>query len=117
MLNTWDKKSERNIYWPVTEKGVWKIRTNHDLRYSHKVTDLIEEFGYVVRLDQTREAMNILSKTQDKRKVKTPSLRWLEDVENDLWGLNTKSYKRESFVSVVEEVEFLIRHKSQGVSK
>jgi hypothetical protein len=41
-LNMWD----RNIlkaYGPVTEQGVWRIRTKQELRELHKTPDLIAD--------------------------------------------------------------------------
>jgi hypothetical protein len=46
---------------------------------------MLEWLGYVIRTDQTREAKKIFAtKSESRRKVGRPRLRWLENAENDL---------------------------------
>jgi hypothetical protein len=38
-LSTWERKILR-IYGPVVEKGIWRIKTNQELRELRQVTDI-----------------------------------------------------------------------------
>jgi hypothetical protein len=40
-LNMWERKILRKVYGPVTEKGVWRIRRNEELRELYKAPDLV----------------------------------------------------------------------------
>jgi hypothetical protein len=58
----WKRKILRKVHGPVTEKGVWKIRTNQELLKLFKPLNLIADterrnlksLGHVIRMDQTR---------------------------------------------------------------
>jgi hypothetical protein len=39
-LNTWKKKMLRNVYGPVVEQGIWRIRNNQELRELYKDLDI-----------------------------------------------------------------------------
>ena len=54
--------------------------------------------------------------------MRRPTLKWLEDVEKDLWEMKFKRQQqravdREEWVSVIKEVKALRGPQSQGVSK
>jgi len=40
-LNTWEREMFRKIYGPVVEQGIWRIRTNHELRELYKDLDIV----------------------------------------------------------------------------
>jgi len=40
-LNTWEREIFRKIYGPVVEQGIWRIRTNQELRELYKDLDLV----------------------------------------------------------------------------
>jgi len=57
ILSTWHRKILKRIYGPVEERGLWRIRTNQELRKLHKHLDIgayiknkrMEWIGYVVK--------------------------------------------------------------------
>jgi len=59
-LGGWEKKILRRIYGPVVEQGMWRIRSNKEVREMPKdlyvVADIKNErfewIGYVIRMDQ-----------------------------------------------------------------
>ena len=59
-LGTWDRKILRKVHGPAVQQGMWKIRTNQELRELYKNLDIItyiqnkrlERIGYEVRIDQ-----------------------------------------------------------------
>jgi hypothetical protein len=42
-LNTWDRKISGKIYGPVAEKGIWRTRTNQELRELYKDLDIVAD--------------------------------------------------------------------------
>jgi len=40
-LNTWERKIFRKINGPVAEQGIWRIRTNQELRELYKDLDIV----------------------------------------------------------------------------
>jgi hypothetical protein len=40
-LNTWEREIIMKIYGPVVEQGIWRIRTNQELRDLYKDLDLV----------------------------------------------------------------------------
>jgi hypothetical protein len=59
-LGTWERKILRRVYGPVVEQGMWKIRTNQELKELYKNLDIIADMekkrlecaGHVVRNHQ-----------------------------------------------------------------
>jgi hypothetical protein len=55
-----ERKILRSVYGPVVEQGMWRIRTNRELRELYKDLDTVadikkkrlESNGYVLRMDQ-----------------------------------------------------------------
>jgi hypothetical protein len=91
-LVTWERKIMRRIYGPGVEQGMWRIRSNQELRKMHKDLDLaadikkerLEWNGHVVRMDQGKTVNKVFeSKPEGSRRSGRPSKRWLEDVEKD----------------------------------
>jgi hypothetical protein len=102
-LNMWERKILRKVYGPVTEREVWRIRRNEELRELYKAPDLVadinrkrqEWLGHVTRMDQRRFVKKIFdSKPEGRRKVGRPRLRWLDDVENDLRMMKIKRWRK-----------------------
>ena len=79
--------------------------------------------GHVVRMDQGRTVKKIFqSKPERSRRMGRPRLRWLEDVEKDLWEMKVKRWlqkavDREEWASIIEETKVHKGLQSQGVSK
>jgi hypothetical protein len=40
-LNAWERKILRRIYGPMVEEGLWRIRSNQELRELYKYLDII----------------------------------------------------------------------------
>ena len=65
-LGTWKRKILR-IHGPAVEQGIWRIRTNQELRELCKDLDIVagirnkrlEWIGYVVRMDEGRTVKKI----------------------------------------------------------
>jgi hypothetical protein len=57
ILSTWQRKILRRIHGPVVQQGLWRIRTNQQLRKLHKYLDIgayikkkrLEWIGHVVK--------------------------------------------------------------------
>jgi len=66
MKSTWDRKMLR-IQGPVVEQGIWRIRTNQELRELYKDLDTVAHsnkkrldwIGHVVRMNQGRTVKKI----------------------------------------------------------
>jgi hypothetical protein len=61
--------------------------------------------GYIVRIDQGRTVTKILERKLDgSRRKGRPRLRWLEDVEKDLWEKKwqQKAADREAWAFVIK---------------
>jgi hypothetical protein len=104
-LNMWERKILRKVYGPVTKQGVWRIRRNEELRDLYKAPDLVvdtkmkrpEWLGHVIRMDQRRVVKKIFdNKSEGRRKVGRPRLRWLDDVENDLRVMKIKRWRKKA---------------------
>ena len=64
---------------------------------------------------------NIGEETGRNRRKGRPRLRWLEDVEKDLWEMKVKNWKqkaadREAWASVIKGAKAVRGQESQGVS-
>jgi hypothetical protein len=42
-LNTWERKILRTIYGPEVEQGMWRVRTNHELRELYGDLDIVAD--------------------------------------------------------------------------
>ena len=101
-LGTREGEMLRTVHGPVVEQGMWRIRTDLELRELYKELDIIADVkkqglewtGHVVRVDQGRTVKKILeSKTEGSRRER-PRMRWLEDVENNLREMKVKRWRR-----------------------
>jgi hypothetical protein len=96
---TWERKILRRVHGPVVEQGIWRVRTEQELRQLYKDSDIVADLKkklkwirHVVRMDQRRRVKKISeSKPEGSRKRGRPRLRWLEHVEvvtvgSSRWG-------------------------------
>jgi len=76
-LGTSKRKILRSIYGPVAEQGIWKTRTNQELRELYKDLDTVvhikknrlQWIGHVARMDQGRTVKKVLeSKSEGNRR-------------------------------------------------
>lgn len=105
LLNVWERKILRKIYGAINDKGVWRIRTNNELRKLYKSLSITEEIsiqrlrwlGHVTRMDDSRYAKKAMAaQPYGKRKVGRPKKRWQEDVEEDLKHLGVKNWRQKA---------------------
>jgi len=89
----------------LVEQGIWRIRTNQELRELYRNLDLVanikrkrlERIGHVVRMDQERIYKKIFeSKPEGSRRRGRPRLRWLDDVEKDQWEKKVKRRRQKA---------------------
>ena len=72
----------------------------------------LEWVGHVVRMDRGRTVKKIFGSKLDVRRLRGRlGLRWLEDVEKDLWLLKVKRWRQkavdvEEWASVIMEAKF-----------
>jgi hypothetical protein len=86
---TWERKILRKIYGPESEQGVWRIRSNLQIKNMCKSPDIVREIkvtrlewlGHVVRMeDSCLTKMIFHAKPEGRRGVGRCRLRWLNDV-------------------------------------
>ena len=101
----------------MVEKGIWRIRTNKEMREPCKDLDIVgdvktkrsERMGHVVRMDQGRTVKKTSeSKPEVSRRRGRPRLRWLEYAEKGLREMKVKRRRqkavdREEWTSVIKE--------------
>jgi hypothetical protein len=101
-LMTWERKILRKIYGPKCEQGVWRIRTNLELRNVYRSPDVVTEIkvrrlewlGHIIRMDGDRMAKKVfISKPEGRRDIGRRKLRWLDDVENDIKALGKRRWR------------------------
>jgi hypothetical protein len=80
----------RKLYGPITERGVWGIPTNQELKELYTTPDLVADIKrrmrHVIRVVPTR-VTHLCKARRKARKARRPTLRWTEDGENDLRDL------------------------------
>jgi len=42
-LGTWDRKILRRVHGPVVEQGIWRVRTDHELKEIYKYLDIVTD--------------------------------------------------------------------------
>jgi hypothetical protein len=109
----------RKIYGPTKENGQWRIKTNEELITKYKSQDIItiikiqrlEWLGHIIRMDKTRSVKKIFEgRLEGRRGRGRPRLRWINDVEDDLWKLGvkrwrTKALDRVEWASIIREAK------------
>jgi hypothetical protein len=71
-LSRWERKIVRTVYGLVVEQGIWRIRSNQELRVLYEDLDTeadvkkkrLELIGSVVRMDQGRAVKKIIESEQ-----------------------------------------------------
>jgi hypothetical protein len=120
-LGTWEGEILVRVHRTVIEQGMWRVRTEQELRELYKELDIVADVkrkrlewtGHIVRMDQGRTVKKILeSKPDGSRRRETPTMRWLEDVENNLREMKfkrrrQKTVDREEWAFVINEVKAL----------
>jgi hypothetical protein len=84
--DTWKREILRSMYGPVAEQGIWKIRTNQELRELYKDLDTVvdikkkrlEWIGHVARENQGRTVKYL---RVNRRKIEA------EDLDEDGWKM------------------------------
>ena len=118
-LNIWERKVLRKIFGPVYDQGIWRVRTNLELKSLYKdmniVTDIkirrLEWLGHIIRMDGKRIPKLVLdAKPGGTRKVGRPRLRWLDDVQSDITKAGIKRWRqkaleRDDWLAVLKEVK------------
>ena len=89
----------------MVEQGIWRIRTNKELRELYKDLHIVanikkkrlEWIGHVVRMDQGRTVKKIFeSKLEVSRRRGRPRLRWLEDAQKELHDTKFKRWQQKA---------------------
>ena len=102
MLLTWERKILRKIYGPTKENGQWRIKTNEEMRTKYKSQDIVtvikirrlEWLGHVSRMNKIRGVKKFCEgKLEGRRGRGRPTLRWINDVEDDLRKLGVKRWR------------------------
>jgi hypothetical protein len=96
-LGTWERKILRWIYRPMVKQGIWRIRTNQELRELYKYLDIVadikkkrlEWIGHVVHWFWEGQSRKYLNNPEGCRKGR-PRLRWLEDIDKDRREMKVK---------------------------
>jgi hypothetical protein len=99
-MGTQEGKILRRIHGLEVKQGTQRIRINQELRELYKdlhiVADIIkkryERTGHVVRMNQRTVKKIFESKLEGSRRKERPRLRWLEDIEKDLWEMKVKRW-------------------------
>ena len=100
----------------MVEQGIWRIRTNQELRELYKDLDIVadikkkrqEWIEQVVRMDQGTRVKKIFeSKPDGSRRRGRPRMRWLEDAEKDLREIKAKRWRQKAVDR--EERAFVIK--------
>jgi hypothetical protein len=111
----------RKIYGPVYDNGIWRIRTNKELMALYQELGIVAEIkkarlrwlGHVERMSEDRVIKKLyMSKSEGRRSVGSPKMRWLDGVEEDLRmmrisGWRGKAWRRDERKSVLREVKVL----------
>jgi hypothetical protein len=130
-LSTWERKILSRTGGPVAEQGIWRIRTNQELRELHKDLDIVagikkkklEWIRYAVRTDQGRTVKKISeSKREGSIRMGRPRWRWLEDVDKNVREIKVKRWRQKAVdrverASLTQETKVLRGPQSQGVCK
>ena len=89
------REFDSSIFRPLTSNynGQWKIKTNKELMTKYKAPDIVnvikirrlEWLGHVVRMNETKSVKKIFEgKLEGRRGGGRPTLRWINDVGDEL---------------------------------
>lgn len=101
-LRRWERKILRRIYGGINENGVWRTRTNQELRALYQEPDIVTEIktgrlrwaGHVQRLPETSTTKKIFTGGPGGRRRRgRPRKRWVDDLEDDLRKLGVRRWR------------------------
>jgi hypothetical protein len=105
-LKMWQRKTLRKIYGPITDQNGWRIRINDEFQVlcikPNIVTTItvrrrLEWVGHLVRMSRDGTVKKVfLGRTDGRRKVGRPKLRWLDCIENDLKFMGVKKWRKKA---------------------
>jgi hypothetical protein len=118
--NMGEESVEENI-GPVSDNGIWRIRTHKELITLYQELDTVTEIkkarlrwmGHVERMSEDRVIKKLyMSKPEGRRSVWQTKMRWLDNVEEDLRkmrisGWRGRARRRDEWKSVLREVKVL----------
>ena len=122
-LGAWNRKILRRLHGSVVEHGIWRIKTDQELRELYKDLDIVagirekrlEWIGHVVGIDQGRRVKKIFESKPDRSiGMGRTRLTWLEDVQKGLREMKVqrwreKAFDREEWASIIKEAKALRR--------
>ena len=99
-MGTRERKILRRIHGLEVKQGTQRIRINQELRELYKDLHIVadirkkryERTGHVVRMNQRAVKKIFESKLEGSRRKERPRLRWLEDIEKNLWEMKVKRW-------------------------
>jgi hypothetical protein len=102
ILAIWKRKILPSIYGPEYINDEWKTRTNEEIIDMFNAPDMvsttksktIEELGHIQRTDRDGDVKRIFeNKSDGRRRVGRPRLRWFDGVESDLRTMGIKRWR------------------------
>lgn len=104
-LETWERKILRKIYRGVKENGIWRRRTNNELKDIFKEIDIITAItqnrlrwlGHIIRMSEN-DLTKIIYNTEiaGKNRKGRPRKTWWQNVEEDIEFHNLHDWKNEA---------------------
>ena len=101
-LGVFERKILRRIYGPICEGAIWRSRYNEELYHLYDETDLVTTVritrlrwtGHIVRMQDNLPCKKItLDKSEGRRRVGRPNLRWMDGVVRDAERLGVGNWK------------------------
>jgi len=101
-LGVSERKILRRIYGPVCEGAIWRSRYNEELYRLYDETDLVTTVrktrlrwaAHIVRMQDNLPCKKItLDKSEGRRQVGRPNLRWMDGVMRDAERLGVRNWK------------------------
>jgi hypothetical protein len=99
-LGVFERKILRRIYGPICEGAIWRSRYNEELFRLYDETDLVTTVritrlrwaGHIARMQDNPPCKKItLGKTEGRRRVGRPNLRWMDGVMRDTERLRVRN--------------------------
>lgn len=101
-LRIWERKVLRRIFGPVCENGIWRRRSNEELRNLYGQPDIVTEqkkarlkwFGHVERMEESRFPKKALrGHPGGSRSRGRPRLRWEDEVMKDVRSVGVQDWR------------------------